>query len=231
MHNLLFVSCLMFVLSLVLAAPADAKGGKGGNGSTNSSRGNGQGGAVATRRSGQLDEEGDGEENQDENVSRVGSAPGASEARPMFRRGGFFRNLTNAWSAEQALQNERQQLDRRMAQAQQLREIAQRDGNLNLLASADRMEAEAIEHYSRRAAQLGVTDPSLNGGARNPVLPPIVTEPTLASGSGRNAALAPKVNEPTLAGGGEPEPQLASSVTVTTPQLKSVLVKRGTKPQ
>ena len=46
-----------------------------------------------------------------------------------------------------------------------LREIAERNGNANLLANADRMEAQAYEQYARKVSHLekfGVTDPALD---------------------------------------------------------------------
>src|SRR5215207_5488864 len=72
---------------------------------------------------------------------------------------------------EKQLQLFQQQRDKKLAQADHLREIAERNGNANLAANADRMEAQALQQYADKAAHLekfGVTDPLLN-----PELPPI----------------------------------------------------------
>jgi hypothetical protein len=120
-------------------------------------------------------------------------------------------------TAEQQLLDEQRQRDKRLAQAQNLREIAQRNGNLNLLATSARMEADAIEHYARRVAQLerfGVTDPALNpAGAMVPTPARNVPGPTPASGA--------------------PDPLLTSVAPTAVPadgrELKSVLVKPKSK--
>lgn len=74
--------------------------------------------------------------------------------------------------------------DKRIAQAQHLREIAARNGNAELAANADRMEAFAHEHYRQRVehlARFGVTDSVLdpNGGSADPLAP--APEPTPAT--------------------------------------------------
>jgi hypothetical protein len=224
MQNLLFVSCLVFLLSLVLAAPVDAKAVK--NGAANhSNRGN------ANRH----DEDDEG----DEEDERTGSFRGTSDVQMTTRRGGFFRNFTNSLSAEQQLLNEQRQVNERMAQAKRLREIAERTGNLNLLANADRMEADAIEHYYRRAAQLekyGVTDPGfIPGDDPDPTPTPARANNPTPTPAVRNRALPPIVTEPTLASSGATEPRLAAGATdpvpaaATDPRLKSVLVKPAPK--
>ena len=76
---------------------------------------------------------------------------------------------------EKQLANFQRQRDQQLAQADHLRQIAERNGNENLLANADRMEAQALDQYARKAARLekfGVTDPALPpGGVNNPVGP------------------------------------------------------------
>ena len=67
--------------------------------------------------------------------------------------------------------------DKKIAQAEHLRAIAERNGNANLLANADRMEAQAQSQYAKRVAHLekfGVTDPTLPPLDENgdPVVPP-----------------------------------------------------------
>jgi len=77
---------------------------------------------------------------------------------------------------QKQLEIEQRNRDKRLAQAEHLRQIAERTGNENLAANADRMEAFAHDHYARRAAHLekfGVTDPALDpGGVTNPLLDP-----------------------------------------------------------
>lgn len=58
-----------------------------------------------------------------------------------------------------------QHRDKRLSQADHLRQIAERNGNANLAANADRMEAQALQQYADKAARLekfGVTDPTPN---------------------------------------------------------------------
>lgn len=66
---------------------------------------------------------------------------------------------------EKQLQLFQQQRDKKLAQADHLRQLAQQNGNANLAANADRMEAQALQQYADKVAQLekfGVTDPLLN---------------------------------------------------------------------
>jgi hypothetical protein len=86
-------------------------------------------------------------------------------------------NASDAYNKKQSNSPSRQQnRDKRLAQAQHLREIGERNGNQNLIDNADRMEAFAHDHYARRVSQLekfGVTDPLLNpgSGVTDPLLP------------------------------------------------------------
>jgi hypothetical protein len=76
---------------------------------------------------------------------------------------------------EQQLANFQRQRDKKLAQAEHLRQIAEQNGNANLLANADRMEAQALDQYAQKVAHLekfGVTDPALDGGG--------VTDPLVA---------------------------------------------------
>ncbi len=77
---------------------------------------------------------------------------------------------------QKQLEIEQRNRDKRLAQADHLRQIAERTGNENLAANADRMEAFAHDHYARRVAQLekfGVSDPALDpGGVSNPLVDP-----------------------------------------------------------
>jgi hypothetical protein len=69
----------------------------------------------------------------DDDAGRMGSLPG--EARHAKR---------------QALQNEERILTQRLEQADHLRSIAERNGNERLLKVADRMEENALDHYTSR---------------------------------------------------------------------------------
>jgi hypothetical protein len=77
---------------------------------------------------------------------------------------------------QKQLEIEQRNRDKRLAQADHLRQIAERNGNENLAANADRMEAFAHDHYARRVSQLekfGVTDPALDpGGVTDPLTDP-----------------------------------------------------------
>lgn len=79
---------------------------------------------------------------------------------------------------EKQLANFQRQRDKKLAQAEHLRQIAERNGNANLLANADRMEAQAYEQYARKVSHLekfGVTDPALDldgDGFADPWSPP-----------------------------------------------------------
>jgi hypothetical protein len=66
---------------------------------------------------------------------------------------------------QRQLQIEQRNRDQRLAQAQKLRALADKNGDTELAANADRMEAQAQQHYADRVNQLGrfgVSDPSLN---------------------------------------------------------------------
>jgi hypothetical protein len=80
---------------------------------------------------------------------------------------------------QKQLANFQRQRDKKLAQAEHLRMVAERNGNANLLANANRMEAQALEQYAKKVAHLekfGVTDPLLNpnGGVIDPTTPPAV---------------------------------------------------------
>jgi len=66
---------------------------------------------------------------------------------------------------EKQLQLFQQQRDKKLAQADHLRHIAERNGNANLAANADHMEAQALQQYADKVGHLekfGVTNPLLN---------------------------------------------------------------------
>lgn len=161
MRFLLLITCLVFVLSLFAASPLQAKGGRGGR-----ARHGFGGGAVCNgphcpnRSGGKYDSA----QSSRKPTLVAGHAPVAENKK------------------QKQLVIEQQHRDKRIAQAEHLRAIAERNGNENLAANADRKEAAAHDHYARRAEQLekfGVTDPTHNpdDGPSEPLLPGVVDPP------------------------------------------------------
>jgi hypothetical protein len=65
---------------------------------------------------------------------------------------------------EKQLANFQRQRDKKISQADHLRQIAEKNGNANLAANADRMEAQALQQYAQKVSHLekfGVTDPAI----------------------------------------------------------------------
>ena len=95
------------------------------------------------------------------------------------KNGSFPTDSGEAYNKKQKqLAIEQRNRDKRLAQADHLREIAERNGNEQLAANADRMEAFAHDHYARRVVHLekfGVTDPALDpGGVIDPINDPVL---------------------------------------------------------
>jgi hypothetical protein len=189
------MTCLIVAASLVCAAPLDARGGKGGGGGggrgrASSGRGGGGGGP---KWSGQQSHAGGGGQRLAEHGQKPTSGgdkhqfadkqhqPGKDKEKDKSVRSTPTNNAagdaTDAYNKKQKqLEIEQRNRDKRLAQAQHLREIGERNGNQNLLDNADRMEAFAHDHYARRVSHLekfGVTDPTLNpgGGVTDRLLP------------------------------------------------------------
>jgi hypothetical protein len=79
---------------------------------------------------------------------------------------------------QRQLLNEQRNRDHKLAQALKLRALGEKNGNAELLANADRMEAQATQHYADRVEKLerfGVTDPELDLSLN----PPEGTEPVV----------------------------------------------------
>lgn len=186
MRWLLCTLCFGVAASLCAVEVAEARGGKGGGGRPNWAGGGGGRPSWAGPAGG-----GGPKVSGARPTHAGGSLPQAAE----FAKGKKARDaqsvltdrgLTDGGLADgggELLNPKQKQLlieqrnrDKRLAQAQHLREIAERNGNANLAANADRMEAFAHEHYARRVAhweRFGVTDPALNpgGGVLDPRLP------------------------------------------------------------
>jgi len=206
MRPFFLTTCLIVVASLVYAAPLDARGGKGGGGGggrgrASSGSGHHGGGGGGPKWSGQQTHPGGGGQRFAQHGQKPTSGghkhqvadkqhqPGKDKEKDKDKdkdKDKSFRStptndstgdLTNAYNKkEKQLAIEQRNRDKRIAQAQHLREIGERNGNQNLLDNADRMEAFAHDHYARRVSHLekfGVTDPTLNpgGGVTDPLLP------------------------------------------------------------
>jgi hypothetical protein len=80
------------------------------------------------------------------------------------------------------LQLEQRNRDHRLAQATKLRALAEKNGDTDLAANADRMEQAALDHYQQRVEHLGrfgVEDLSLNPPQGEVVVDPVPVEPEL----------------------------------------------------
>jgi hypothetical protein len=191
--------CFVVAASLLCAARLDARGGKGGGGGGGRGRasaGGGHGGG-GPMWSGQQSRSGGGSQRLTEHGHKP-TAGGKQQLTDHPKQSGKDKehdkkehdkaarsalttdpagNGTDAYNKKQKqLAIEQQHRDKRLAQAQHLREIGERNGNQNLIDNADRMEAFAHDHYARRVSHLekfGVTDPLLNpgGGVTDPLLP------------------------------------------------------------
>jgi hypothetical protein len=197
MRPFFFATCVIVVVSLAFAAPLEARGGKGGGGGGrgrgNSGGGQGGGGPKWNRQTshpggGQRAAHHEHKPAHDAHKHQFADKPPKPdkdkekhEKPDKHARNTAVSDPANqpseAYNKKQKqLAIEQQNRDKRIAQAQHLREIGERNGNQNLLDNADRMEAFAHDHYARRVSQLekfGVTDPLLNPGTgvTDPLLP------------------------------------------------------------
>ena len=83
---------------------------------------------------------------------------------------------------QKQLQIEQRNRDHRLAQAAKLRALAEKNGDAELLANADRMEQAALDHYQQRVEHLGrfgVEDLSLNPPQGDVVVEPAPASPEL----------------------------------------------------
>ncbi len=162
---------VVFFLILGLVGTVDARGGKGGGGGGHVSKGGGQkfsggpGGApkhqVAPSHQPVKDKVASGKPPKEKSAKdksakdKTGHSP-EDEADEV----GEAPN-----KKEKQLANFQRQRDKKISQAEHLRQIAERNGNTNLAANADRMEAQAREQYAQKVSHLekfGVTDPALD---------------------------------------------------------------------
>jgi hypothetical protein len=189
MRLLMLASCFAFFMSFMLAAPVQAKGGRRGRTTFGGS------GERADQGDGRSNDQGEDDDDRGSRrpvsvAQRPTPAATTAHSNPVATNTAANNspaNLHSVLKRSPAANNQQQQLlaeqkrDRMLADAQNVREIAQRNGNPNLLADADRMEAEALEQYADRVAQLeklGLTKPALASTTPAPlVLPPPPVQP------------------------------------------------------
>jgi hypothetical protein len=179
-----FVPILVFalVLTLSLASPLAAKpGGKGVGRGHSGQHGGGQGKKWSGHKGGQAatDKKQLADSHKKPAQDKL-DKPAKEDGEPAD--GGDEPLAPN--KKEHQLANFQRQRDKKLAQAEHLREIAERNGNANLLANADRMQAQALDEYARKVAHLekfGVTDPLLNPGGELQGLPALPALPKIPS--------------------------------------------------
>jgi len=179
--NSYLLLCVAAFIVAVSPSAVLAKGGKGGGkgGGRPSFGGRGGGGPKFSQQpasGGNQVAKGAGKTAEKPSKDKLAHQPPASKDKSFSPKdGGSPINSGEAYNKKQKqLEIEQRNRDKRLAQAEHLREIAERTGNENLAANADRMEAFAHDHYARRVSQLekfGVSDPTLDpGGLTDPLL-------------------------------------------------------------
>jgi hypothetical protein len=177
MRSLISVVCVVLVVSLMFVSPLEAKGGRGGGGNGRGGGGGRGGQQGGPKFSGQQQARGAGSNKQsqpgghattDKHSDKLASKPDKQDKKPTTTDAGKVTDGTATNNKKQKqLEIAQRQRDKRLEQADHLRDIAERNGNQNLANAADRMEAHAHELYQQRVDQLskfGVTDPALNPG-------------------------------------------------------------------
>jgi hypothetical protein len=179
MRSLISMFCGVLMVSLLVVSPVEAKGGRGGGGGNRGGGGGGRGGQQGGPKfSGQQQARGGGANKQtqsggpaatdkhtDKQSDKLASKPNKKTTTP--DAGKTTEGTEAANKKQKQLEIAQRQRDKRLAQADHLREIAERNGNQNLADNADRMEAQAHELYQQRGNhlnKLGVTDPALDPG-------------------------------------------------------------------
>jgi len=171
MRSLISIVCLALIVSLVCVSSVVAKGGRDGGGGGNRGGGGGRGGQLGgpkfsaqqqqARGGGNKQVQPGGPSATDKHASKPDKKPHATDS------GKTTAGTETANKKQKQLEIAQRQRDKRLAQADHLREIAERNGNENLAANADRMEAHAHELYQQRVDHLskfGVTDPAIDPG-------------------------------------------------------------------
>lgn len=178
MRRLLPVFGLLIVCMMCFSGPVEAKEGKGGGGRGKPSFGGGHGPKWSGPKSAQGGHKEHGKrEHLADSPKKPPKEKKLKETKPK-ERGGDSDDATGGtdtsdesaqWAnkKEKQLQIFQRQRDKKLAQAEHLRQIAEQNGNANLAANADRMEAQAHQQYAQKVAHLekfGVTDQPLNPG-------------------------------------------------------------------
>jgi hypothetical protein len=181
------VTALVMAIAVLVGASGLMAQGKGKGLNKALSKASGKGGAnSALNRAGQNASRVGGSLNRANGLGRAGALSNKTVGGKSLgaARGGSSQagesaplDLTDAAARHQRqLVIEQTNRDRRITQAQHLREIAARNGNAELADNADRLETFANEHYEARVAQLsrfGVSDPNLptDPGTGEPPVP------------------------------------------------------------
>ena len=179
MRSLIAVVCVALIVSLFAVSSVEAKGRGGGGGGNRGGGGGGRGGQQGgSKHSGQQQARGGGNKQTqpggtattDKHTDKVASKP--DKKTTTGDAGKTTDGTETANKKQKQLEIAQRQRDKRLAQADHLRTIAERNGNQNLADAADRMETHAEELYQQRVDHLskfGVTDPALDpGGVTDP---------------------------------------------------------------
>lgn len=186
------VAVVVFLLILGLVSTVDARGGKGGAGGGHVSRGGsqkvqggGQKGAMkhqfAPSHQPAKDKVASGKPTKDKTAKVKSAKDKPAKGSTADSPGGDGDDVDEVGETpnkkEKQLANFQRQRDKKISQAEHLRQIAEQNGNANLAANADRMEAQALEQYAQKVSHLekfGVTDPELGldgGGLADLIVP------------------------------------------------------------
>jgi hypothetical protein len=206
MRFLFPVAVVVSLLVLGLVGPAHARGGKGGGGGGGHiSRGGGQKSPSGGQGGDWKRQVSQSHEPTKDNVARdkpakeritkdkaTKSAKAKSGADSPGDDGDEAVEANN--KKEKQLANFQKQRNKKIAQAEHLRQIAERNGNANLAANADRMETQAHEQYAQKVSHLekfGVTDPELELNGDGPTSPSVPDTGPLADPLGTLRGLLP----------------------------------------
>lgn len=185
MRSLISIVWVALVVSLMFVSPLDAKGGRGGGGGGRGGGGSGRAQQQA-RGGGNKQTKPGGPAATNNHSEKLASKP---DKKATTDAGKTTDGTDTANKKQKQLEIAQRQRDKRLSQADHLREIADKNGNQNLADAADRMEAHAHELYQQRVDQLskfGVSDPALDPGG--------VTDP----GSLTDPGVIDPIGDPTL---------------------------------
>jgi hypothetical protein len=168
MRRLYLAVAVLTMLSTCLCEEAQARGKGGGGGGKGFGGGGKSGGGHGPKLSGPSAKSG-GSKQLAKDHAPIKDKLAKDNGRLLQPKSDTDPLATN--KKEKQLQLFQQHRNKRLAQADHLREIAERNGNANLAANADHMEAQALQQYAAKVSHLekfGVSDPLLN-----PEQPPV----------------------------------------------------------